>query len=411
MRGHVRTRSGHPRPGVLVSDGVTVTTTTSDGTFSLDPRGPFVFVTRPAGFACNRWFVAGSVDEVEFVLDADADVFPHRFVHISDTHLGAGPRMGSLYPQPVEIGDEEVFTRFLNRPPELEPDLRSVIATGDLTDLGLDEEYAALKAAVDASPLPLHLLPGNHDHLNGEIQSLVSRTGYALHTGDPTGYERHIGPRWYSFDLPGLHVVALDWHTHEIGLDHEIQDAWIRADLESGPAGTPWVLLSHDQPWHSILDGLPWQPIATFSGHRHTSRVVEVGGTLHVNTPTSLFGALDFSPPSFRVVTWDGSRISLRTRTLDGPERGHVLGPGAAGGRPGRGALAPPAARRRPPGCRPGGGRHRARRGQGRGPARRRGRRAGPGRRCAALERTAALGGEGHTGRARRHRHRRRGQR
>lgn len=319
MRGSVRTRTGQPSSGVLVSDGVTVTTTSDDSTFSLDPRGPFVFVTRPAGFTCDRWFVPATEPDADFVLDADADVFPHRFVHISDTHLGAGERMGSLYPQPVEIGDGEVFTRFLNRLPELEPDLRSVIATGDLTDLGLDEEYAALKAAVDASPLPLHLLPGNHDHMGGEIRGLLSRTGYALHTGDPAGYERHIGPRWYSFDLPGLHVVALDWHTHEIGLDHEVQDAWIRADLESVPAGTPWVLLSHDQPWHSILDGLPWQPIATFSGHRHTSRVVQVGGTLHVNTPTSLFGALDFSPPSFRVVTWDGSRISLRTRTLDGP--------------------------------------------------------------------------------------------
>lgn len=334
MRGSVRTRTGQPRPGVLVSDGVTVTATATDGTFTLDPRGPFVFVTRPAGFTCDRWFVPAAVERAEFVLDDDADVFPHRFVHISDTHLGAGPRMGSLYPQPVEIGDEVVFTRFLQRLPDLEPDLRSVIATGDLTDLGLDEEYAALAAAVDASPLPLHLLPGNHDHLGGEIEGLLSRTGYALHTGDPAGYERHVGPRWYSFDLPGLHVVALDWHTHEIGLDHEVQDAWIRADLESVPSGTPWILLSHDQPWHTMLDGLPWQPVATFSGHRHTSRVVQVGGTLHVNTPTSLFGALDFSPPSFRVVTWDGDRISLRTRTLDGPSTATFTVPGLPTPRP-----------------------------------------------------------------------------
>jgi outer membrane protein assembly factor BamB len=319
MRGHVRYRSGMPGPGVLVSDGRTVTTTGHDGSFSIEPRGPFVFVSRPAGTTCPTWFVPASTPEADFVLDAEDDVFPHRFVHISDTHLGAGPRKGSLYPQPVEIGDEAVFTRFLTRLPELEPGLRSVIATGDLTDLGLDEEYAALRNVVEASPLPLHLLPGNHDHMNGEIAGLVSRTGYALHSGDPAGYERHVGPRWYSFDLPGLHVVALDWHTHEIGLDHEIQDSWIRADLESISRGTPWVLLSHDQPWHSILDGLPSAPIATFSGHRHTSRVVQVGGTLHVNTPTPLFGALDYSPPSFRVVTWDGSRISLRTRSLDGP--------------------------------------------------------------------------------------------
>ena len=335
MHGHVRMSSGRPRSGVIVSDGVTVTTTDSTGAYRLDATGPFVFVTRPAGTSCDEWFIRTTAGVVaDFVLVETAALYPHRFVHISDTHLGAGPRFASLYPQPVEIGTGAVFSQFLDRLPELVPDLASVVATGDLTDLGLDEEYAVLRAAVAASPLPLHLLPGNHDHMAGEIAGLTSRTGYALHTGDPAGYERNIGPRWYSFDLPGLHVVALDWHTHEIGLDHLVQDAWLRADLESVPFGTPWVLLSHDQPWHTMLDGLPWAPVATFSGHRHTSRVVEVGGTLHVNTPTSLFGALDFSPPSFRVVTWDGDRISLQTRSLTGPARATFTVPDIPAARP-----------------------------------------------------------------------------
>jgi outer membrane protein assembly factor BamB len=338
MYGHVRMRSGRPRSGVLVSDGVTVTSTDGKGAFSLQPSGPFVFVTRPAGTTCDTWFVRSNAEEVDFVLEEDADVFPYRFVHVSDTHLGAGPTFASLYPQPVEIGTGAVFAQFLDRLPDLVPDLRSVVATGDLTDLGLDEEYAVLRAAVQGSPLPLHLLPGNHDHLAGVVAGLTSRTGYALHSGDPSGYERNIGPRWYSFDLPNLHVVALDWHTHEIGLDHQVQDAWLRGDLEAIPFGTPWILLSHDQPWHTMLDGLPWAPVATFSGHRHTSRVVEVGGTLHVNTPTSLFGALDFSPPSFRVVTWDGDHISLRTRSLAGPARATFTVPELP-------AACPPAAR------------------------------------------------------------------
>jgi len=237
MRGYVRTRSGEPRPGVLVSDGRTVTTTAQDGSWSLDPARPFVFVTRPAGYTCADWFVRPAAG-CDFVLDPVPGVFPHRFVHVSDTHLGAGPRYASMYPQPVQIGTGDVLTRFLTRLPQLVPDVASVVATGDLTDLGLDEEYAALRAARDASPVALHLLPGNHDHMNGVVTGAVSRNGYALHTADPAGYERNIGPRWYSYDLPGLHVVALDWHTHEMGIDHEAQDTWIRADLESVPAGT-----------------------------------------------------------------------------------------------------------------------------------------------------------------------------
>ena len=57
MRGRVMSQTGTPRPGVLVSDGVTVTSTLHDGSFSLIPKGPFVFVTRPAGTSCQNWFV------------------------------------------------------------------------------------------------------------------------------------------------------------------------------------------------------------------------------------------------------------------------------------------------------------------------------------------------------------------
>ncbi|RMB71839.1 hypothetical protein AYK61_21930 [Rhodococcus sp. SBT000017] len=312
MRGRVLYDDGLPRPGTMISDGITVTTTAFDGSFTLDVAGAFVFVTRPAGWTCDRWYVPATADTVDFVLRRDSDLYPHSFVHISDTHVGRGP----YYPQPVELGGRSTLTEFLTRLPDAVSGLSSVIATGDLTDRGIDVEYGELKDAVAASPIPLHLLPGNHDHMGGTIVGAVSRNNYSIHTADPSAYERHLGPRWYSFDLPGLHVVALDWHTHELGIDHELQNAWMTADLESIPADMPWILLSHDQPWHSILEAAPRSPLATFSGHRHTSRVVDVDGTLHVNTPTPLFAGLDFSPPSFRVVRWDGERISLDTRSL-----------------------------------------------------------------------------------------------
>ncbi|MGW1680966.1 outer membrane protein assembly factor BamB family protein [Saccharopolyspora sp. NPDC002376] len=317
MHGRVITADGRARPGVLVSDGVTTTTTANDGSFSLRPDGNFVFITRPSGFTAEPWFVPATTESVTFILTPEPDVFPYRFVHVSDLHV-SDPRISSkINPQPVELGSQDALADFLTAVPERAEDVRSVIATGDLTDFGTDGEFAAVRKAVSASPLPVHLLPGNHDHMAGQFDMKVSRTGYVINTGDPAGYERNLGPRWYSFDMPGgLHVVALDWHTHELGIDHEVQDAWLRADLESLPSGTPWVLLSHDQPWHSILDGLPSRPLATFSGHRHTSRVVEVDGTLHVNTPTALFAGLDYSPPSYRIVTWDGDTIGLHTRAV-----------------------------------------------------------------------------------------------
>ncbi|GAA1871864.1 hypothetical protein GCM10009836_60930 [Pseudonocardia ailaonensis] len=107
MRGHVRTRSGEPRRGVLVSDGRTVTTTAHDGSWSLEPTGPFVCVTRPAGFTCEDWFVLPSTEH-DFVLDpVRDDVFPHRFVHISDTHLGAQVLISCADPSPTSAPPEQ----------------------------------------------------------------------------------------------------------------------------------------------------------------------------------------------------------------------------------------------------------------------------------------------------------------
>ena len=319
MRGRVITLDGRARPGVLVSDGRTVTTSAADGTFSLQPEGPFVFMTRPAGYRSDRWFVPAAEEAVTFVLTPGRDPFPYRFAHVSDLHVSDPTLNRALYPQPVQMGSARTLSRFLAALPERAGHVAAVIATGDLTDFGTDGEFDAIRTAVEASPLPVHLLPGNHDHLAGGtgVESVLTRSGYAIHSGDPSGYERNLGPRWYSFDLPGgLHVIALDWHTHELGMDDTLQNDWVRADLESIASDTPWILLSHDQPWYSMLEGLPRPPLATFSGHRHVSRVVEVNGTLHVNTPTPLFASLDYSPPSFRVVTWDGEQIALHTQAV-----------------------------------------------------------------------------------------------
>ncbi|WP_462188028.1 metallophosphoesterase, partial [Frankia sp. CcWB2] len=319
MRGRVVTADGRACPGVLVSDGRTVTTSATDGTFSLAAAGPFVFLTRPAGYAADRWFAPAAEESVTFTLTPVPVAFPYRFVHVSDLHLRDPALDHTLFSRPAELGSAQALSEFLARVTERAGEVSSVIVTGDLTDFGSDEEFELLRGAVSTSPLPVHLLPGNHDHIAnnpGLFDMRITRTGYLMHSADPAGYERNLGPRWYSFDLPGLHVVALDWLTHELGLDHEAQDAWLRADLASIPPQTPWILLSHDQPWRSVLDGLPRPPAATFSGHRHVSRVVEVDGTLHVSTPTALFGSLDYTPPSFRVVTWDGQKITLHTRAV-----------------------------------------------------------------------------------------------
>lgn len=320
MHGIVTHTDGMPATGIAVTNGTHVTRTGDDGRFELPDEGNFVVITRPTDFTATTWWLPASIDELRFTIDALPQTLPYEFVHLTDTHMtvpeaeGATAKAGfTLYREgslPHEI------SAFLRALPEVAPDAQSVFITGDLVDHGLAEEYEAYIDALGASAVPVHLIPGNHDHMNGTHGSIVSRNNYLTNTGTPELYERYLGPRWYSFDVAGLHVVTLDWHTHELGLDHEQQNAWLRADLESIPHGSPWILLFHDQPAASIVDEMPWLPIAAFSGHWHTSRVVEVDGTLHVNSPTSFFANLDYSPPAFRHVTWDGTGITLRTQTM-----------------------------------------------------------------------------------------------
>ncbi|SDY52443.1 outer membrane protein assembly factor BamB family protein [Herbiconiux ginsengi] len=327
MHGIIVHTAGEPAVGISVTNGRAVTKTDETGRFALPDEGRFVVITRPTGFTASPWWLpapGGSDGTAEiglrFELVPETQTLPYRFLHLTDTHM--------TVPRSDEETDELAFglyregslpgqiTDFLRSLPERAPDAQAVFITGDLVDHGLAEEYEAYLEALTASPVPVHVIPGNHDHMNGHHGSLISRNDYLTNTGTPELYEKYLGPRWYSFDVAGLHVVTLDWHTHELGLDHEEQNAWVKADLAQLPFGSPWILLFHDQPNFSIVDELPWQPVAAFSGHWHTSRVVQVGDTLHVNSPTTFFASLDYSPPAFRTVTWDGENITLQTETL-----------------------------------------------------------------------------------------------
>lgn len=322
IHGIVIAPAGEGRPGVAVSNGRTVVVTDAAGRFELPDEGPFVVLSRPDGYTADPWWVRASDQEIRFELVAEEQPLPYEFVHLTDTHMTVPPgapgrdevdrRATGLYEgsHPGEIID------FLARVPDLAPNARSVMITGDLVDHGLPVEYEAYLAVLATSPLPVHIIPGNHDHMNESHEFVVSRNNYLTNAGTIDNYERFVGPRYYSFTVAGLHVVAMDWHSHELGIDDAAQNEWMRADLGLLPEGSPWILLFHDQVSFSLMDHVPWPPVAAFSGHWHTSRVVEVDGTLHVNSPTTFFASLDYSPPAFRRVTWDGAAISLATQTL-----------------------------------------------------------------------------------------------
>ncbi len=336
-----------PIDGVAVSDGVNVATTDADGVASL-PRSerPFVWLSRPSGYDCDRWFLRREelVDEARFVLEPADQPVPATFAQITDLHVSdlAEPERlpladslygfdgaGQLVGRPLTGVDDlahvlaEVATAL---GPHGQP--RFVVATGDLTDHGTSTEFALLHQAVATSPLPVHLVPGNHDHyghLHEPRPEDAPIDSHGMGTGTTTRYEQHVGPRWWSFTHAGLRMVALDWFSHRLRLDRDEQEAWLASDLATAPAGTPVLFLTHDQMPTEFFDSVASMAphvriLGSLSGHWHTSRVVRIGGLIHANTGNATFGSFDWAPAHARLVGWDGEELSFRTVAIGGGE-------------------------------------------------------------------------------------------
>ncbi|KAA5610876.1 phosphodiesterase [Rhodovastum atsumiense] len=112
-----------------------------------------------------------------------------------------------------------------------------VLLTGDLTDAGLEEEYALLRQKLARIDLPLFLMPGNHD-LRANLRAAFPEHAY-LGVGD--------GPVHYTVETFPLRLIALDSVVPGEGggaLGAE-QLAWLDARLSEQPQRPTLVALHH----------------------------------------------------------------------------------------------------------------------------------------------------------------------
>lgn len=203
-----------------------------------------------------------------------------RIIQISDTHIVAPGKLANGVVDTAAALTQTVDT-ICERLAAIGP-IDLVIITGDLTDHGLAEEYAAFLNLIapleKALQVPIVAIPGNHDHRE-RLRDAFSGCSWMP----------KAGPINVRLDLPDAVVIGLDTlvddHAHgEISPDTQ---RWLAAELE-GLGSKPLLLAMHHPPMPTgialmdaqglknadalatLLHGLD-RPCTLVAGHAHRS--------------------------------------------------------------------------------------------------------------------------------------------
>lgn len=236
-------------------------------------------------------------------------------VHLSDTHLLAGnPPLGERYDTAANL---EATLAAVERT-GIRPD--AIVFTGDLTDLGEPDAYAALRAAVEpfAERLgaPVVWVAGNHDERPALRQGLLD--------ADPT--EDPVTGVW---DLGGLRLIALDssvpgWHHGDLDAG---QLAWLRDELDRpAPLGT--IIALHHPPLPSHI------PLFDILELRHQTELADViagtdvrailAGHLHYST-SGTFAGVPVSVAAATCYTMNLQRPPASVNGMDAGQSFHLV--------------------------------------------------------------------------------------
>ena len=192
-----------------------------------------------------------------------------RFAVVSDTHLG--------YDNLSDIVSE------LNG----RPDLEFVIVPGDLTDLGLREEYRTTLAILTQLCVPFFTTIGNHDAISN---------GKEL-------YSAMFGALDYSFSWGGIKFVL--YNDNALEFEHEVPDtAWLNQQVTEMDGQRAVIAVAHIPPtaeqsqWLADRGVLAW-----LGGHIHRT---------HLSLePLPVFTAPHGAAGRYALVEVNGTRLSF----------------------------------------------------------------------------------------------------
>lgn len=152
-----------------------------------------------------------------------------RFAQVSDSHIGfsglANPNVADSFGRAIERINNLGYT----------PDF--VIHTGDLTHLSTPEQFDHVKQMMTRLRTPhVFTVPGEHDSVDDAGQKYRSTFGAGTR-----------GDGWYSFDIAGVHVIALvnTLNLKKLGHLGAEQLEFVKQDVAGLSGDTSIIVFSH----------------------------------------------------------------------------------------------------------------------------------------------------------------------
>ena len=185
-----------------------------------------------------------------------AQIQPFRFAFLSDTHIGS------------PNGSAEEDLRRTVRDINQERGVSFVVITGDITELGTNEQLRLAKQLLDSLRIPYYIIPGNHD------------SGWSESGGD--GFIRIFGNDKFQFDFNGIRFIGCASGPYVRMSDGHVPKShilWLDEQLKKTPDTQPVIFLNHYpidnglDNWYEVLHLLKKKnTIGILCGHGHANK-------------------------------------------------------------------------------------------------------------------------------------------
>ena len=225
-----------------------------------------------------------------------AQIKPFKFAFVTDVHVGS------------PNGSAEEDLRRTVRDINSQTDIAFVLLTGDITEMGTNNEIQLAKSILDSLQVPWYIIPGNHD------------TGWSESGGDT--FKNIFGADKFSFNYNGVQFIGCASGPYVRMSDGHVPRSavnWLNEELKKLGSNTPLIMVNHYpldnslDNWYEITDRVKkvntWLAIC---GHGHNNRKYDFEGVPGIMGRSNLRAKAKVG--GYNLVSVDADTVSFAER-------------------------------------------------------------------------------------------------